>query len=148
MRNSNQSYTTGIGYSRHLALTGTYSRGSGIGIETANGIAPSPVLVPVVTPSSAILFGGDSYSVGLASNPVRKLTLAASFAKTNSNTSLSGLAQNGSTSQYNAIFQYQLRKIYVNGGYSRLQQGFSTSTTGPAVVSSFYFGISRWFNFF
>jgi hypothetical protein len=148
MRNSNQSYTTGIGYSRHLTLTGTYSRGSGIGIETANGIAPSPVLVPVVTPSSAILFGGDSYSVGLASNPVRKLTLAASFAKTNSNTSLSGLAQNGSTSQYNAIFQYQLRKIYVNGGYSRLQQGFSTSTTGPAVVSSFYFGISRWFNFF
>lgn len=148
LRNSSQSYTTGIGYGRYITLTGSYSKGSGIGIETASGVAQSPVLVPVLTPTSAILFGGDSYSIGLGSSPAKKLTLAASFAKANSNTNFSGVAQSSATSQYNAIFQYQLRKIYVNGGYSRLQQGFSTSTTGPAVVSSFFLGISRWFNFF
>lgn len=147
-QNSNQSYTTGIGYGRYITLTGSYSKGSGIGIETASGVAQSPILVPVLTPASAILFAGDSYSIGLGSSPVKKLTIAASFAKANSNTNFSGVAQNSATSQYNAIFQYQLRKIYLNGGYSRLQQGFSTSMTGPAVISSFYFGISRWFNFF
>jgi len=148
LQNSNESYTTAVGYSRYLTLTGTYSKGSGIGIETASGVVQSPVLLPGLTPTTAILFGGDSYSVGLGSSPVKKLTLAASFAKANSNTNFSGVAQSSATNQYNAIFQYQLRKIYVNGGYSRLQQGFSTSATGPAVVSSFYFGISRWFNFF
>jgi len=147
-QNTNQSYSTSVGYSRYLNLTGSYSKGSGTGIETAAGVAQNPVLVPVLTPSSAILFNGDSYSVGLGSAPAKKLTLSASYGRGNSNTNFSGVAQGSSTSQYNAIFQYQLRKIYVNGGYSRLQQGFTPSPTMPGVVSSFYFGISRWFNFF
>ncbi len=147
-QNSNESYTTGIGYSHFINLSGTYSKGSGIGIETASGVAQNPVLIPVLTPNGEILFAGDSYSVGLGSSPVRKLTISASYGRSNSNTSFSGVLQNSSTSQYNAIFQYQLRKMYLNGGYSRLQQGFSTSTTGPGVVSSFFIGISRWFNFF
>ncbi len=143
--NSNQSYNTSIGYSRLLTLTGTYSKGSGTGIETASGVVQNPVLIPGLT---QILFSGDSYSIGLGSNPVKKLTIAASFAKAGSNSIFSGVPQSSSTSQYNGLFQYQVRKLYINGGFSRLQQGFSTSTTGPAVVSSYYFGISRWFNFF
>lgn len=145
--NSNQSYTTGIGYSRYINLTGSYSKGSGTGIETAAGVAQNPVLVPL-TPSSAILFNGDSYSIGVGSSPAKKLTISASYGRGNSNTNFSGVVQGSSTTQYNAVFQYQLRKLYVNGGYSRLQQGFTLSPTAPAVVSSFYFGISRWFNFF
>jgi hypothetical protein len=145
--NSNQSYSTSVGYSRYMTLTGSYSKGSGTGIETASGLVQNPVLVPL-TPGSGILFAGDSYAIGLGSSPAKKLTISASYGRGNSNTNFSGVAQGSSTSQYNAIFQYQLRKIYVNGGYSRLQQGFTPSPTLPGVVSSFYFGISRWFNFF
>jgi hypothetical protein len=36
----------------------------------------------------------------------------------------------------------------INGGYTRLVQGFSASGTAPASVSSFYIGVYRWFNFF
>jgi len=146
--NNNRSYSTGIGYSRYINLTGSYSKGSGTAIETANGVVQNPVLLPVLTPGSGILFSGDSYSVAVGSSPVKKLTISASYGRGNSNTNFSGVAQGSSTSQYNGIVQYQLRKLYVNGGYSRLQQGFTLSPTAPAVVSSFYFGISRWFNFF
>jgi hypothetical protein len=38
--------------------------------------------------------------------------------------------------------------LYFNSGYARLEQGFSNSGTPPEVVSSFYIGVSRWFNFF
>jgi hypothetical protein len=38
--------------------------------------------------------------------------------------------------------------MYITGGYSRLQQGFSASGLPPEVISSFYMGVSRWFNFF
>ena len=147
-QNTNQSYTSGVGYSHFITLNGTYSKGSGIGVETTSGVIQNPVLLPVLTPGSEILFAGDSYSVGLGSSPVKKFTIAASYSKANSNTTLNSLATTSSTTQYNGLFQYQFRKVYVNGGFSRLQQGFSTSATGPAVVSSFYFGLSRWFNFF
>jgi hypothetical protein len=48
----------------------------------------------------------------------------------------------------NALFTYQVRKMYVTGGYSNIVQGFSVTGTAPENVSSFYIGISRWFNFF
>jgi len=38
--------------------------------------------------------------------------------------------------------------MYLTGGYSNLVQGFSASGTPPENVSTFYIGVSRWFNFF
>jgi hypothetical protein len=147
-QNSSQSYTTGIGYSHFVNLSGSYSKSSGNGIETAAGLALNPVPQPVLTPSSVILFAGDSYSVGFGSSPIKRLTIAASYARANNSFVLASAGSTGATAQYNTLFQYQFRKVYLTGGYSRLQQGFSTSATGPAVVSSYYIGLSRWFNFF
>ena len=48
----------------------------------------------------------------------------------------------------NAIMQYRLRKIYVNGGFTRLSQTVGTPGTAPIMVTSYYIGFSRWFNFF
>jgi hypothetical protein len=50
--------------------------------------------------------------------------------------------------QYNVLLQYQVRKLNIIGGYARLEQGFSTTGSQPEVISSYYMGISRWFNFF
>jgi hypothetical protein len=146
--NSSDSYNTAISYSRWISVTGTYSKSSGNAIETGAGLIPAPIPSPVVSSNDLILYGGESYGFGLSSNPMRRLTLAASFAKANSNTNLGGIGSWNNTEQINTLFQYQFRKMYVTGGYSRLLQGFSASGTPPENISAFYFGVSRWFNFF
>jgi hypothetical protein len=53
-----------------------------------------------------------------------------------------------STQLYNAIIQYRLRKIYLDGGFTRLRQSVGTAGAVPVSVTSYYIGFSRWFNFF
>ena len=48
----------------------------------------------------------------------------------------------------NALIQYRVRKLNFISGYARLEQGFSNTGSRPEVISSYYMGISRWFNFF
>ena len=150
--NSSQSYNASLGYGAWINATGSYSKAGGQALETGTGLVPVPVPVPVLPSGLVSLYGGDSFSFGLSSSPVKKLTLNASYAKSISNTT-SGLSSGSATSanennEFNSLIQYQFRKLYFNSGYSRLEQGFSGSSTGPEVLSSFYIGVSRWFNFF
>ena len=79
---------------------------------------------------------------------MKKLTIGAAFGSSDSNILSQSIASANKTNVFNALFQYQLRKIYLTGGYSRLEQGISSSGLPPEVISSFYIGVSRWFNFF
>ena len=144
---SSESYNTSIGYGRWISLNGNYAKSNGIGVVTSGGIVP--VTIPGTLPSELItLYGGTSYGFGLGSTPTRRLTLSASFAKSSSNTMSSGISSGNHFESENAQFQYRFRKINLIGGYANLKQGFSTSGLPPASVSSYYIGISRWFNFF
>ena len=143
-----ESITTGIGWSHWITANGAYATSTGIALPTATGLAPPPTPAPVPLPSLLILYGGHSYSFGLGSSPVRRLTISASYSKANSNTASAGLASWNANKQINTYFQYQFRKVYLTGGYATLSQGFSASPTAPATVSSYYLGVSRWFNFF
>ncbi len=145
---SGESYNTSIGYSNWININATYSKSDGSGIETGAGLAATPTPQPVLAQSDLILFGGKSYSFGLSSNPMRRLTIASSFARAYGNTNVIGILSSNNTEQINTLFQYQFRKMYLTGGYSRLNQGFSASGTPPEKISAFYFGVSRWFNFF
>jgi hypothetical protein len=145
---SSESFNTGINYSKWFTLTGAYSKSNGNGIESGAGITVTPTPVPVLGPSNLILFGGRSYAFGLSSNPVRRLTFSATFAKAVSNSSFTGIDSESNTKQFNTFFQYQFRKMYLTGGYSNLVQGFNLSGTPPENVSAFFIGVSRWFNFF
>ncbi len=145
--NSSQSYSTGFGYGHWISVNGSYSKADGHGLISGGGITPVP-LPPVVPDNLLILYGGRSYSFSVSSTPVRRLTVAAGFSKANSNTFNAGLGSWNSVEQFNTLFQYQFRKMYFTGGYARLVQGFSASGTPPSQVSSFYIGVSRWFNFF
>ncbi len=144
--NSSESYNASVGYGRWMTLTGAYSKSSGNALETAAGLIP--VTSPVLLPSLTIFYGGKSYSFGLGSSPLKRLTISATYSKLNSNTAFDSVASWNESDQFNAIVQYQFRKMYFTAGASRLQQGFSASGTQPEVISSFYFGVSRWFNFF
>ena len=74
--------------------------------------------------------------------------IAATYGEATSDTVSDGIRQIIENSQYNALIQYQVRKLNFISGYARLEQGFSITGTQPEVVSSYYMGISRWFNFF
>ena len=109
---------------------------------------PITVPSPILNSGLVSLYGGTSYSMALASSPIKGLTMSASYGKANSNTSLGGVSSLNASNEFNSQVQYQARKLWFQSGYSRLEQSFSGSGTAPEVVSSLYFGVSRWFNFF
>ena len=79
---------------------------------------------------------------------MKKFILGATYGKSDSNTSSNGISSRNENSQYNALIQYEVRKLNFISGYARLEQGFSSTGSRPEVISSYYMGISRWFNFF
>jgi hypothetical protein len=145
--NSSQSYTASFGYGRWVNLTGNYGKSDGVGLLTGTGILPVN-LSPILPQNLITLYGGTGYSFGLSSVPLRKLTLAASYTKSSSNTSTGGIPSMNQFESRNLLLQYQFRKMYLTGGYANLSQGFSVAGIAPSSVSSFYIGVSRWFNFF
>ncbi len=146
--NSSESFSGSLGYSPWFTVNGSYSKASGQALATGSGLVPIPVPSPILPSSQVSLYGGDSYSLAFSSSPKRGLTMSGSYSKSFSNTSTGGVASFNDNSEYNALVQYQVRKLYVNGGYARLEQGFSGSGTPPEVLSSFYIGVSRWFKVF
>jgi hypothetical protein len=143
-----QSYNGSVGYGSYISATGSYSKASGQALATGSGLVPVPIPSPIVPSSLVSLFGGTSYSFGLTSAPAKKLLLTAAYAKSSSNTSSGGIFSANEDNQFNAIVQYQVRKLGFTSGFARLEQGFSQSGSVPEVVSSYYIGVSRWFNFF
>jgi len=152
-----QGYSTGLS-GRWLGASAGYSRSSGSGLITTTGITTLP---PGVPPSllSTVLYGGTTYSLGVGSTPIRGLTINGSYVNSRSNTqngtlppgftTLPGLlSSNNKTEQAYAYLSYRFRKVYFNGGYSRLLQGFSGSGLAPTMVSTYYLGVSRWFKAF
>ncbi|MGA2435972.1 MAG: hypothetical protein ABSG25_11865, partial [Bryobacteraceae bacterium] len=111
-------------------------------------LTPITIPLPVVTPSSVILYGGRAYSAGLGLTPVRGLSFSGSYLQALSDTLGNAISTNNRTAQVNTFLQYQMRKIYLTAGYSRLSQSFSSSGSLPGVIGSYYFGLSRWFQFF
>ncbi len=144
--NFTQSYSTGLS-GRWLGASGSYSRSSGTGLFTVTGITPLPSGLPPGFLPTSIFFGGTTYSLGLGSTPIRGLTANANWLKSVYTTANGLLPSENKTEQVNAYLLYKFRKMYFNAGYSRLLQGFSASGLPPADVSSYYFGISRWFKF-
>ena len=79
---------------------------------------------------------------------MRGLTVNANWLRS-VNTTANGLfPSENKTEQTNAYLVYRFRQVYFTAGYNRLLQGFSASGLPPANISSYYFGISRWFKFF
>ena len=146
--NNSQGYNASLGFGALLTATGTYSKANGQAIATGSGLVTVPVPPPTLPSSLVTLFGGDSYSFGLSSTPAKHLVMSAAYSRANSNMTASTLTSTNNNTQFNSLVQYQFRKLNYISGYSRLQQGFSISGSQPQIISSFYVGISRWFNFF
>jgi hypothetical protein len=146
--NSSESYNGTVGYGVWFSANGSYSRSDGQALATGAGLIGVPIPSPILPSDLVSLFGGKSSSIGVSSTPIKKLILAGSYAKSTSNTFSNGITSANDNSQFNTLIQYQVRKLNFISGYSRLEQGFTGSGTKPEIVSSYYMGLSRWFNFF
>ncbi len=146
--NGAQSYSTSIGGYR-LTAAAAYTQSNGYGLLGSGGIVPPPNLPPgVIPPEWIILYGGNSYSFAVGGSPFRHLSLGANYSKAHSNTTANLIYSANYNEQINFIMNYQLRKITVTGGWGRLVQQFSASGLPASDLNSYYFGISRYFNFF
>jgi hypothetical protein len=144
--NSSQFFSTGLS-GKFIGVNATYTKSSGNSLLGATGLVPSP-LGPVLIPTDLIFYGGHAYGIGLGSNPVRRLSLTASYARSFSNTLSGTIGSQNTNESITARASYDFRQLSMNAGYSKFVQGFSASGLPPSMLSSYYFGISRWFNFF
>jgi hypothetical protein len=139
---SGEGYSTSLG-SRKINLTANYTQSTGISLLGAGGFVPISGTPGV---SDFITFGGSSYGGGISLTPVRRLVIAGSFNRAISNT-IGETTSHNNTEIYNAQMQYHLRKIGLQAGYTRFTQGIS-AVGAPANTTSYFVGISRWFDFF
>jgi hypothetical protein len=145
---SSQTYNGSIGYGPFLTATGAYSKADGQALATGSGLVGVPIPTPVLPPNLLYLFGGKSYSASLSSSPIKHLILEANYANSSYNTVSNLITSANSNNQFGTLVQYQVRKLTFVSGYARLEQGFSTSGLRPEIISSYYMGLSRWFNIF
>ncbi len=142
---SSQSYTTSLGTNK-FAFSGNYSKSDGNSLASGGGLVPTP-LPPIVPSSLIVMYGGTSYGIGASAAPVRNFEAAVNYVKSKNNLNNLGIFSWNNYEQENVYLQYQFRQLGINGGWTRLVQGFSASGTAPASFSSFYIGVYRWFNF-
>ena len=139
---SSEGYSTAFG-SRKFTLTGNYTQSTGISLLGAGGFVPVAGTPGV---SDFITFGGSSYGGGISMTPIRRLVVAGSFSRAISNT-VGETTSHNNTEIFNAQLQYHLRRIGLQAGYTRFTQGIS-AVGAPANTTSYFVGITRWFDFF
>ena len=144
--NASQFFSTSLS-GRWFGVNASYNKSNGNSLLGATGLITSP-LGPVLVPTDLIFYGGHAYGIGIGSNPIRRLALSASYARSFSDTLSGTIGSNNTNESLNARITYNFRQLSLNAGYSKFVQGFSASGLPPDMVSSYYFGISRWFNFF
>jgi hypothetical protein len=139
---SSEGYSTSIS-SRRFTVTGNYTKSTGISLLGAGGFIPVGGTPGV---NDFITFGGTSYGGGVSVTPIRRLVIAGSFNRAISNTVSQTISHNN-TEIFNAQMQYHLRRIGLQAGYTRFTQGIS-AVGAPANSTSYFVGITRWFDFF
>ena len=141
-----EGFSTSLGM-RRINFNGNYTQSRGLSILGLNGLQP-PAPVPGASPNNFILYDGSSYGGGVSATPLRRLVLSATFSRALSNTTSSSTFSRNNTEIFNTQLQYHLRRIGLQAGYTRFTQGISATGGPPANTTAFYFGMSRWFDFF
>jgi hypothetical protein len=146
---SAQRVSSSLTHGRYSA-NGFYSTSRGTAALTATGLVALPPGLPpsALPPGAVVVFDSKAYGFNASASPLRHLTASAGYAESKGDTIDPLASVFTKNNLINGVMQYKLRKIYVNGGYTRLRQSVGTPGTVPVTVTTYYIGISRWFNFF
>jgi hypothetical protein len=143
---SSEGFATSLSL-RQVSLSAQYLSGTGNSILTSTGITPLPPL-PGITPENVIAYNAKNYGGSVSWTPVRRMVLSGTYSRSLSDTLANGIYSKNNTEIIYSQLQYRLRRISLLAGYSRFTQGISATGVPPGTVTSYYGGISRWFDFF
>jgi hypothetical protein len=143
---SSEGYTTSLSL-RRIAASALYSRGNGNSILTSAGLVSVPLL-PGETGPGVIQYNAKSYGGSVSLTPIARMSVTGMFSRSISDTLSEGVVSRNNTEIFYSQLQYRMRRISLLAGYTRFSQGFSAAGPTGAPVTSYYVGVSRWFNFF
>jgi hypothetical protein len=145
---SSSRYSTGI--SRHgYGATVNYSQSNGASLLTANGLISIPAgLPPGLITSNVVIYNGKSFGASASGTLFRKILISGAYSEASGATISPQLSTKSNSQMFTSMLRYPYRKVYITAGFTRFNQGISSSSGLPAMISSYYFGISRWFNIF
>jgi len=135
---------------KNYNVNGFYSMSDGAAAFTPTGLVSVPTGVPptLFAPGSLILYNSKAVGGNAGGVFMHRLTFSMGYADSRGSTVDPLLSTVTGTQLYNVIMQYRLRKIFLNSGYTRLRQSVGVPGGAPVVVTSYFIGFSRWFNFF
>lgn len=135
---------------KNYNVNGFYSFSNGAAAFTPTGLVSVPVGVPpsLFAPGSVILYNSKAVGGNVGGVFMHRLTFSLGYGDSRGSTVDPLISTVTQTQLYNAVMQYRLRKIFLNTGYTRLRQAVGTPGVAPVVVTSYFIGFSRWFDFF
>ncbi len=142
-----ESFTTMLIWKK-ASISGIYTKSNGTAILTANGLVTTSVPTQLISPNSSVLYNGEGYGGTLTLYPVRHMNISTSWSKAISNTNSVLLTTNSGNTNYYGFMGYEYRKLIFQAGVTKFNQSISTSGLPPTMLTSFSFGVSRWFKGF
>jgi hypothetical protein len=145
-----ESFTTILGWDK-VSISGTYSKSNGTAILTATGLVTTPIPTQLLGPGASILYAGESYGGNLGLYPWKRMIVRVSWSRALANSSGPLTLSNSGFTNYYGFAGYEYRKLLFQAGYTRFNQAIFNSgmpMQPPSMLTSFSFGVSRWFKGF
>lgn len=133
---------------RGYGINANYSQSYGASLLTATGLIGIPGGLPPGVVSNYVVFNARSLGVGASVTLLGKMIVTGSYSDAKGSTLSYQLNVKNSSQVISGLLRYPYRKVYISAGFTQFNQGLLTPGSAPSVVSSYYFGISRWFNVF
>ncbi len=146
-RNHGESFTTMFIWNK-ASLSGVYSKSNGVALLTSTGVVSTPVPAQLLGPGASVLYNGKNYGVNVSLYPVRHMIVSGAWSKSFGNTTSPLLLSNNGNTNYYGFAGYEYRKLLFQAGVTKFTQSISDSGVPASMLTSFSFGVSRWFKGF
>jgi hypothetical protein len=136
---------------RDFGISGSYAQSSGNAIQVLGGIVTTPPPGGGPLPSLLMQFNGESYGFGANWRPKRRWNISGTYTHLNYTTinPLVGSAPvRNMSEQYYVRSECSFRQLFLYTGYSYVSQGYDLPALNAFKYNTFYFGVTRYFNFF
>lgn len=142
-----ESFTTML-FWKKATISGIYCQSNGTAILTSTGLVNTTVPSQVLPPGAATIYTGRNYGVTVNTFPIKHLVINGAWSKALANTTTPTLLSNSGGTNYYGYLGYDYRKLIFTAGVTKFNQFVSTSGQPPTMLTSFSFGVQRWFKGF
>ncbi len=133
---------------KKASISGAYSKSDGTALLTSSGLVATTLPSQVLPPGATMLYNGKNYGVNVSFYPVRHMIVSGAWSKSFANTNSPLLLSNSGNTNYYGFAGYEYRKLIFQAGVTKFTQSISNSGVLPSMLTSYSFGIQRWFKGF